>query len=123
MTVKVSWNYKGKAKMKGVFNDLLKHAEDMKTKVERLREELLEIAVTGEAGGGMVKITVNGRYEVESVNVEDGVLIGEKGLLEDLLAGAMNDANRKISNLNKEKMESLTGGIEMPFNFNQLFDK
>jgi len=103
--------------MKNLLGDLMRQAEDMKGKVDRLQEELLETSVTGESGGGMVRITINGKFEVEEVLIEDSVYAGGKSLLEDLIAGAFNDASKKMSQLNKEKMATITGGLEMPLGF------
>tara|TARA_B100000686_G_scaffold316478_1_gene364354 strand:+ start:253 stop:573 length:321 start_codon:yes stop_codon:yes gene_type:complete len=100
--------------MKNLLGDLMRQAEDMKTKVDKLQEELLEVTVTGESGGGMVKITINGKFEVEAVSIEESVYTRGKNLLEDLIAGAFNDAAQKMSQLSKEKMASISGGLEMP---------
>ncbi len=103
--------------MKNLLGDLMRQAEDMKAKVDRLQEELLETSVTGESGGGMVRITINGKFEVEAVLIEESVYVSGKSLLEDLIAGAFNDATKKMSQLNKEKMAGITGGLEMPLGF------
>ena len=99
----------------------MKQAEDLKAKAEKIQDELRECSVTGEAGGGMVKIRVNGKFEVEKIFIEDSVINGSKSMLEDLIAAAFNDAVRKVSDLNKEKMASLSGGLEMPFGFKPPF--
>ena len=104
--------------MKNLLGDLMRQAEDLKTKAEKIQGELSESNVTGEAGGGMVKITVNGKFEVQQVFIEDLIFEGKKTMLEDLIAAAFNDASRKVSEMNNEKMASLTGGLEMPFGFN-----
>ena len=90
----------------------------MNAKADKILVDLDVSSVTGEAGGGMVKITVNGKFEVQQVFIEDLVFEGKKTMLEDLIAAAFNDASRKVSEMNKEKMASLTGGMEMPFGFN-----
>ena len=104
--------------MKNLLGDLMRQAEDIKAKAEKIQDELNESCVSGEAGGGMVKITVNGKFEVEKVFIEVSVFGGKKTMLEDLIAAAYNDASRKVSEMNKEKIASLTGGIEIPFGFN-----
>ena len=104
--------------MKNLLGDLMRQAEDIKAKAEKIQNELKESCVTGEAGGGMVKITVNGKFEVEKVFMEDSVFDGKKTMLEDLVAAAFNDASRKVAEMNKEKMASITGGLEIPFGFN-----
>ena len=66
----------------------MKQAEDIKAKAEKIQNELKESCVTGEAGGGMVKITVNGKFEVEKVFLEDSVF-EKKTMLEDLVTAAL----------------------------------
>ena len=103
--------------MKGALANMLKQAQEMQSKLENAKEELANLVVTGESGGGMVRITINGKFEVEAVLIEESVYVSGKSLLEDLIAGAFNDATKKMSQLNKEKMAGITGGLEMPLGF------
>ena len=70
--------------------------------------------VTGEAGAGMVKVTMTGNHNVRRVAIDDSLMEDDKEMLEDLVAAAMNDAVRRVEEQNKEKMGSLTGGMQMP---------
>jgi hypothetical protein len=70
--------------------------------------------VEGAAGGGMVKVVVTCKYEVRSVSIEDNLLREDKDMLEDLIAAAFNDANRKVERTTQEKLSALTGGMSLP---------
>jgi hypothetical protein len=70
--------------------------------------------VEGAAGAGMVKVVVTCKYEVRSVSIEDNLLREDKDMLEDLIAAAFNDANRKVERTTQEKLSALTGGMSLP---------
>ena len=98
----------------------MKQAQQMQEKMQRLQEEIAQAEVTGEAGGGMVSITMTGRHDVKKVRIDDVLLSGgadEKEMLEDLIAAAMNDAVRRAEKNQQEKMSELTAGIPMPPGF------
>ena len=92
-------------------NDLMQEAQKMQQKMQTAQQELSQLRVTGEAGAGMVKITVNGRHDVQSVYINPSLLQEEKEMLEDLIAAAFNDAVRKIEKISKEKITQLTAGL------------
>lgn len=77
--------------------------------------------VTGEAGGGMVKITMNCRHETRRVEIDTTLLGNDKEMLEDLVAAAINDSIRKVEKLSKEKMSNITGGLGLPAGFKLPF--
>ena len=83
--------------MKGL-GQLMKQAQEMQANMQKAQDELASIEVQGEAGGGMVKVTVTCKYEVRRVTIEDSLLQDDKDMLEDLIAAAFNDANRKLGN-------------------------
>ena len=101
--------------------DLMKRVQEMQEKMQRLGEEIAQSEVTGEAGGGMVKITMTGRHDVRKVRIDDTLLGGDVGenreMLEDLIAAAMNDAVRRAEKNQQEKMSELTAGIPLPPGF------
>lgn len=104
----------------GGLGDLMKQAQQMQEKMQRLQEEIAQAEVVGEAGGGMVRITMTGRHDVKKVRIDDTLLsgdAGEKEMLEDLVAAAMNDAVRRAEKNQQEKMSELTAGIPMPPGF------
>ncbi|MCB1749863.1 MAG: YbaB/EbfC family nucleoid-associated protein [Gammaproteobacteria bacterium] len=100
--------------MKGALGDLMKQAQKMQAEVQRLQEEIARTEVTGEAGAGMVKVTMNGRHEVRAVRIEPALMEEDRGMLEDLLAAAVNDANRRVEALSKDKLAGVTAGLDLP---------
>lgn len=101
--------------MRGNLNDLMKQAQAVQASMQKAQEQLAGIEVLGEAGGGMVKVTLNGRHEAKRVQIEPSVLAGEDPeMLEDLLAAAFNDATRKLEAQVQEKMASLMSGVQLP---------
>ena len=102
--------------MKGL-GDIMKQAKAVQENMQKMQEELQNLEVQGEAGAGMVKVTMTGRHDVKKVEIDPSVLSEEKVLLEDLLAAAVNDAVRKVESASKEKMGILGQGINMPPGF------
>lgn len=100
--------------MKGAIGDLMKKAQQMQADVQRLQHEIAAMEVTGEAGAGMVRVVMNGRHDVRSVHIDAALMQDDKSMIEDLLAAAVNDANRRVETLSKEKMAGVTAGLELP---------
>jgi len=100
--------------MRGNFNNLMKQAQAMQANMQKAQAEIANIEVVGEAGGGMVKITMNGRHEVKRVQIEPTVPTASREMLEDLIAAAANDAVHKVEARVQEKMASLTAGLQLP---------
>ena len=107
--------------MKGGIGNLMKQAQRMQETMQRAQQELAEMEVTGEAGGGMVSVVMTGRHDVKRVNIDDSLLKEDKEMLEDLLAAAVNDAVRKVESTSQEKMSSLTAGMGLPSGFKMPF--
>ena len=107
--------------MKNGLNDLMQQAQKMQADMQKAQEELVNIEVTGEAGAGMVKVTMNGRHDVRRVEIDPSVFSEDKSVLEDLLAAGVNDAVRRVEESNREKMQSLAGGINLPAGFKLPF--
>jgi nucleoid-associated protein EbfC len=100
--------------MKGNFNNLMKQAQAMQASMQKAQAEIVNIEVVGEAGGGMVKVTMNGRHEVKRVQIEPTVISEDREMLEDLIAAAANDAVHKVEVRVQEKMASLSAGLQLP---------
>jgi nucleoid-associated protein EbfC len=100
--------------MRGNINNLMKQAQAMQANMQKAQAEIANIEVIGEAGGGMVKITMNGRHEVRRVQIESAVAGEDREMLEDLIAAAANDAVHKVEARVQEKMASLTAGLALP---------
>lgn len=92
----------------------MKQAQQMQASLQQAQEELANIEVNGEAGGGLVKVQMTGRHDVKRVSIDESLMQDDKEMLEDLLAAAVNDAVRKVEAANQEKMASVTGGMNMP---------
>ena len=100
--------------MRGNFGNMMKQAQAMQANMQKAQEEIATIEVVGEAGGGMVKVTMNGRHEVKRVQIEPTVSAEDREMLEDLIAAAANDAVHKLEARVQEKMASVTAGLQLP---------
>ena len=102
--------------MKGGLGNIMKQAQAMQENMQKAQEELANIEVVGESGGGMVKLTMTCRHDVKKVTVDPELLgdADDKEILEDLIAAAMNDAVRKVEKTTQDKMSGLTGGLNIP---------
>ncbi|HSC76362.1 MAG TPA: YbaB/EbfC family nucleoid-associated protein [Pseudomonadales bacterium] len=105
----------------GNMNELMKQAQAMQEKMQKMQEDVAKLEVTGESGAGLVKIVMNGRHDVRSVNIDSSLLGEDKEILEDLIAAAINDAVRKIESTSQEQMQKMTGGLQMPPGFKMPF--
>ncbi len=99
--------------MKGL-SQLMRQAQQMQANMQKVQEELAATEVEGLAGGGMVKVVVTCKYEVRRVTIEESLLRDDKEMLEDLVAAAFNDANRKVEATVQQKMSAVTGGLALP---------
>ena len=106
--------------MKGL-GDLMKQAQEVQAKMQRMQEELANAEVKGEAGAGMITVIMTGRHDVKSVHIDESVLKEDKEMLEDLLAAAVNDAVRKVEAYNREHMQKMTAGMGIPPDFKMPF--
>lgn len=106
--------------MKAGFGNIMKQAQEMQKKMQGIQEEIANLEIQGEAGAGLVQVTMNGRHDVRRVKIDPSLLSEneDKEVLEDLLAAAFNDAVRKLEKTQKEKMSSVTGGMNLPFDLN-----
>jgi DNA-binding YbaB/EbfC family protein len=100
--------------MRGNINNLMKQAQAMQENMAKVQAEIASIEVLGESGGGMVKVTMNGRHEVKRVQIEPAVISEDREMLEDLIAAAANDAVHKLEARVQEKMASVTAGLQLP---------
>lgn len=100
--------------MKGGIGQLMKQAQEMQANMQKAQEKLADMEVTGESGGGLVKVTMTGRHEVRRVVIDDSLMSDDKDMLEDLVAAAINDATHKVESTTQEQMSSLTAGMNLP---------
>ena len=107
---------------KGQLAGLMKQAQAMQDTMKKAQDELGTIEVTGEAGAGLVKVTMTCKYDVRRVTIDPSLLSDDKDMLEDLVAAAFNAAVRKAEDTSQEKMGKLSagmpglpGGMKFPF--------
>ena len=101
--------------MKGNISNLMKQAQQLQEKMQRAQAEIAAMEVTGEAGGGMAKVVMNGRHEVKRVSLDASIVSADdKEMLEDLVAAAVNDAVQKLERAAQERMSGLVGGLNLP---------
>ena len=95
--------------------EIMKQAGAMQAKMKEMQEKLAEIEVAGEAGGGMVKVVLNGKGYVKAVAIERSLMKEDDAeILEDLIAAAINDAKSKLETQSAEQMKELTAGMPLP---------
>ncbi|MDX1805263.1 MAG: YbaB/EbfC family nucleoid-associated protein [Alcanivorax sp.] len=98
-------------------NNLLQQAQAMQEKMKKMQDEAVNSEVTGEAGAGLVKVTMNGRHDVKAVAIDDSLMSEDKELLEDLLAAAVNDAVRRVEKQQQDNMQGMAEGFPFPPGF------
>ncbi len=97
------------------FADIFKGMSNIKGQVGKMQEVLANINVTGEAGAGMVKVTMNGVNVVKRVEIDDNVMnLAEKEVLEELLISAFNQAQKKVRESMQSELKKITGGLSIP---------
>lgn len=100
---------------------LMQQAQKMQEQMQKAQAALSSQIVTGEAGAGLVKVTMNGKHEVKKVEMDPSLLQEEQGFVEDLVAAAVNAAVRKVEELNRSSMASMAGGLNLPEGFKLPF--
>lgn len=99
--------------MKGNLAGLMQQAQKMQQDMQRAQEELAAMEVTGQAGGQMVEVVMNGKHAVRKVRI-DPKLGEDLEMLEDLVAAAVNDAVNRVAEGAQEKMAGMTQGMQLP---------
>ena len=107
--------------MKSPLGNLMKQAQRMQEELKRAQDEIAAQEVIGEAGAGLVKVTMNGRHDVKAVKIAPELLQDDVTMLEDLLAAAVNDAVRKVEKVSGEKMSGMAQGLNLPAGFKLPF--
>lgn len=92
----------------------MKQAQQVQENLQKTQEEIANTEVTGEAGAGMVKVVMTGRHDIRKVDIDPALLGDDLEMLQDLIAAAVNDANKKVEKVNQDKMADLTTGIGLP---------
>lgn len=100
--------------MKGGMGNLMKQAQKMQEDMQKAQEEIANMEIEGQSGGGLVKVVMNGQHELRRVSIDDSLVGDDKDMLEDLVAAAVNDASQRLAAASKEKLGGLTAGMELP---------
>jgi DNA-binding YbaB/EbfC family protein len=106
--------------MKGNIAGLMQQAQKMQQEMQKAQEELANMEVTGQAGGGMVSVVMNGQHAVKRVTI-DPTLTDDVEMLEDLVTAATNDAVNRIKETSEQQMSGLTEGMKLPPGFKLPF--
>lgn len=102
--------------MKSNLEQLMSKAKEMQEKMQKAQKEIEQLVVIGMAGGGLVKIHMTGRHDAKKVEI-DAAAMKDKEMLEDLIAAAINDANRRIEQETRGRVGNLTEGLNLPEGF------
>jgi DNA-binding YbaB/EbfC family protein len=100
--------------MKGGIGNIMKQAQQLQASMQRAQLEIANMEITGESGGGMVKVTLTGKHEAKRVSIDPSLLGDDKDMLEDLVAAAINDAVHKVEAATQSKMSGLMSGMQLP---------
>ncbi|TMO53755.1 YbaB/EbfC family nucleoid-associated protein [Pseudoalteromonas phenolica] len=106
---------------KGGMGNIMKQAQQMQERMEKAQEEIKSLEVTGEAGAGLVKVTMLGSHNVKRVEIDESLMEDDKDMIEDLLAAAVNDAVRRVGEESAKRMSDVAGGMQMPPGFKMPF--
>lgn len=100
--------------MKGQIAGLMRQAQQMQENMKKAQEALAELVVEGASGGGLVKVTMTGKYDVRRVTIDPSLYDDDRDLIEDLVAAAFNDAQRKAEAAAQDSMSAVTAGMSLP---------
>lgn len=106
--------------MKGNIAGLMQQAQKMQQEMQKAQAELAQMEVTGQAGGGMVTVVMNGQHAVKRVSI-DPTLVDDVEMLEDLVTAATNDAVNRIKEASDKQMSGMTQGMKLPPGFKLPF--
>jgi nucleoid-associated protein EbfC len=95
-------------------NQFVKQAQALQANMQKAQAEIAGLEVTGESGGGMVKVVMTGRHEVKRVQIEPSIIGEDREMLEDLVAAAINDAVHRLEAASQAKLSAAMGGLSLP---------
>ena len=107
--------------MQADLGKLMQQAQKMKDKMQQAQDELANLEVQGEAGGGLVKVTMTGQNEVRKISIDESLVREDKEMLEDIVAAAFNDSLRKVKQTVEKKYSGLGAGLGLPEGFKLPF--
>jgi nucleoid-associated protein EbfC len=101
---------------------MMKQAQEMQSKMQEMQSELEKSEHMGTSGGGLVNVTLNGKFEMRTLKIDPSIFNSDDAeIVQDLIVAAYNDAKRKVDEFNKTEMAKLTGGIDLPEGMNLPF--
>ena len=103
------------------FTDLISQAKKMQEKMKETQDALKKIEVEGVSGGNTVRVIMNGDGELKKIHLDDKLLKESKGIVEDLILAAHNDAKSKLKKKTSDEISKITGGINLPPGFKMPF--
>lgn len=107
--------------MKAGLDNIMKQAQQMQENLKKVQDEIAQAIVTGESGAGLVKATMTGKHDIKKMQIDKSLIGDDIEMLEDLIAAAVNDANRRVEKLTSEKMSQFSSGLNLPAGFNLPF--
>jgi hypothetical protein len=94
---------------------MMKQAQEIQGRMQKMQEDLAGLEVEGQSGGGLVKVTLNGKFEARAIKIDPSLIKpDEREILEDLILAAFQDAKSKAEAAAQAKMEELTGDLQLP---------
>ncbi len=99
------------------FSEILDQAKKMQEKMKQTQEMIKNLEITGNAGGNLVKITLNGDSEIKKIDIDKSIFNEKKEMLEDLIIAAHTDAKQKLKIKTNEEISKVTGGVNLPEGF------
>lgn len=107
--------------MKAGLGNIMKQAQQMQENLKKVQDEIAKAEISGESGAGLVKIIMTGKHDVKKVEIDTSLIGEDIEMLEDLIAAAVNDANRRVENMTQEKMSEFSSGLNLPPGMNLPF--
>ena len=96
---------------KGNMNKIMKQAKEMQNKMMQTQKEIESMEIEGNSGGGAVKVKLNGKKEIISLNISDELLKDDKEMLEDMIIACINQAQQEVDKISKDKMGAISNGM------------
>ena len=97
---------------------MMKQAQELQSRMQQVQEEMSAMEAEGQSGAGAVRVTLNGKGEMRGLKIEPNLLkLDEAEMVEDLVLAAFQDAKKKVDEKLQEKMQEITGGLQMPPGF------
>lgn len=107
--------------MKGGIGNLMKQAQKMQENMQRAQQEIAQMEVTGQAGGGLVAVVIAGNHACKRITIDPSLLADDKDMLEDLITAAFNDAVQRLEVATRDRMTDATAGMQLPAGFKLPF--